>query len=269
MSRPAGSAPTRSSGSPAVASRRLVKRRLRIVFWCALVFFVVGLKLADLLSRRGAVARSGVRLVTVNVDTRPAQVAAALRHLEPDVVFMQETAVPCADAGRVLGLAATDGSDQCLLSRWPVVSKAVAWPGPWQPPQVLVADVPGVGSLTLVNVRLALPHTVARLSGNAFYTAAQRRGQYDALREMVAKERRAVVCGDMNSFPFEMRLGPGFRDMWIRLTYGGTFPVWLPAARIDQCWASSDVTVSASWTAVVPSDHRAVVVDVRVGGGSD
>jgi endonuclease/exonuclease/phosphatase (EEP) superfamily protein YafD len=195
-------------------------------------------------------------------------VAKALQPLRPDVVFMQETAGPCAEAARVLGLLATDGSDQCILSRWPLEPLPVAWPGPWQPPELTVADHPAWGRLVLVNVRLALPHSIAALSGNAWYTAAQRRDQYPTLRRLLAPERRAVLCGDLNAMPFEVDLGSQFRGMWSRFAYGATFPAWLPAARIDQCWATSDLLVTASWTRAVPSDHRAVVVDFRRAGSS-
>ena len=244
-----------------------MRKRLRIAFWCVLLSAPAVLKVADFLSSRPAAQGVGVRLVTVNVDTRPLQVAQALQPLRPDIVFMQETAVPCAEAGRVLGLLAKDGSDQCLLSRWPLTTKPVAWPGPWQPPQLMVVDHPAYGQLVLVNARLALPHTIAALSGNAWYTGAQRRNQYAALRRLLAAEQRVVVCGDLNALPVEVDLDSRFQDMWSRFTYGGTFPVWLPAARIDQCWATSDLVVTASWTQAVPSDHRAVVVDFRDAGG--
>jgi endonuclease/exonuclease/phosphatase (EEP) superfamily protein YafD len=244
-----------------------MRKRLRIAFWCVLLGTPALLKAADFLSTRPAAQGVGVRLVTVNVDTRPLQVAQALQPLRPDIVFMQETAVPCAEAGRVLGLLVKDGSDQCLLSRWPPTPKPVAWPGPWQPPQMMVADHPVYGPLVLVNVRLALPHTIAALSGNAWYTGAQRRNQFAALRRLVAAERRVVVCGDLNALPVEVDLDSRFQDMWSRPTYGGTFPFWLPAARIDQCWATSDLEATTSRTEAVPSDHRAVVVEFRDAAG--
>ncbi len=246
-----------------------MRKRLRIAFWCLLLGGLGLLKGADILSRRAATQRLGVRLVTVNVNTSPLQVAVALQPLKPDIVFMQETAVPCGEAGRVLGLLAMDGSDECLLSRWPIEARPVSWPGPWQAPQLLVAAHPSLGQLALVNARLALPHSIAALSGNAWYSGAQRRQQFATLRRLVEVERQVIVCGDLNALPIEVDLGPRFRDMWLGLTYGGTFPVWLPAARIDQCWATSDLVAVASWTQAVPSDHRAVVVDFQSAGGSE
>jgi endonuclease/exonuclease/phosphatase family metal-dependent hydrolase len=132
---------------------------------------------------------------------------------------------------------------------------------------MMVVDHPAYGQLVLVNVRLALPHTIAALSGNAWYTAAQRRDQFAALRRLLAGERRVVLCGDLNALPVEVDLDPHFQDMWSRPTYGGTFPFWLPAARIDQCWATSDLKVTTSRTQPVPSDHRALVVEFRDAAG--
>jgi hypothetical protein len=99
---------------------------LRIAFWLAVLLAPLALVLADRASRWEPRPRAGLRLVTVNVDTRPLEVAEALRPLAPDVVFMQEAAVSCAAAARALGLQSQDGSDQCLLSRWPITSVKLA-----------------------------------------------------------------------------------------------------------------------------------------------
>jgi endonuclease/exonuclease/phosphatase family metal-dependent hydrolase len=222
------------------------------------------LLIVDVLSTREPTERLGIRVVTANVATAPNEVAQSLRPLKPDVVFMQETGATCADAGRSLGLLVYDGSDQCVLSRWPVTASSVTWAGPWQPPQILSAEHPEVGRLTLVNVRLPLPYAIAKLSGNAWYTPAQRRDQYSMLRDLLSDKDRILLCGDLNAFPFEVDLGPGFRDMWSRRAYGGTFPAWLPAARIDQCWSNLAVDATTSWTRSILSDHRAVVVDITV-----
>ena len=250
---------------PPVRKRGAWRRRLRIAFWVLLLGVPAVLKIDDMMSRRGANG-AGVRVVTVNVGTQPARVAEALAALRPDIVFMQETAGPCAEAGRMLALAVAEGSDQCVLSRWPLTARPVEWPGPWQPPQMMVADHPVHGPLVLVNARLALPHVVAALSGNAWYTAIQRRDQYAVLRRLLADAGPVILCGDLNAFPWEVDLGPRFADAWTRLALGGTFPTWLPAARIDQCWATSDIEVTSARTERVPSDHRAVVVELRARG---
>ena len=223
------------------------------------------LAIADRLSARSPVTGSGFRAVTVNVATQPLEVAEALKSFRPDIVFMQETGRPCAEAGRVLQLIAADGSDQCVLSRWPLVAQPVRWPGPWQPPQVLLGEHPGIGRVAFVNVRLALPYSVAALSGNAWYTAEQRRGQFAALRALIADAPHVVVCGDFNALPVEVDLGERFEDLWKRLAHGATFPGWLPAARIDQCWSTYGVEARSSWTQRVPSDHRAVFFDLEHG----
>jgi endonuclease/exonuclease/phosphatase (EEP) superfamily protein YafD len=244
-----------------------VRRKLRIAFWAILLAVPLALMAADRLSRRQGKSKRGIRLVTVNVDTRPSEVAEALRSLDPDVIFMQEAAVSCVAAARALGLHVHDGSDQCLLSRWPLSRIPVAWPGPWQPPQLLTAAHPEAGPVTLVNLRFAIPEVVAALAtlGHQWYSEQQRRAQYPALRDLIHDRSPVIMCGDFNALPWEVDLGSRFRDMWVGFRYGATFPSQLPAARIDQCWTAGPVAVEQTWTQLVPSDHRAVVADVRVG----
>lgn len=241
-----------------------MKKKLRFAFWLTLLLVPLVLALADRASQGSATPKAGVRIVTVNVDTRPLEVAEALRPLEPDLVLMQETAVSCSAAARALSLRNQDGSDQCLLSRWPVSSVSVAWPGPWQPPQLVTTAGPEHGTLALVNLRFAMPEVVAAVAtvGNEWYTERQRQDQYPALRSLLDGRSSAVVCGDFNALPFEVALGPRLLDAWTGLRYGATFPARLPAARIDQCWVTRDVTVRGTWTHVVPSDHRALVIDI-------
>ncbi len=202
--------------------------------------------------------------MTVNADTRPLEVAESLRPLEPDLVFMQEAAVSCAAAAHALGLQFEDGSDQCLLSRWPLSSVRLTWPGPWQPPQLVTTTGPDGRVLSLVNLRFAIPEAVAALAtlGSQWYTEEQRRRQYPELRRLIAGRSPAVVCGDFNALPFEVVLGPRLFDAWTGSRYGATFPARLPAARIDQCWLTRDLGVGGRWTLRVPSDHRALVIDL-------
>jgi endonuclease/exonuclease/phosphatase (EEP) superfamily protein YafD len=243
-----------------------LRKRLRLSFFALLVLVPIGLGAADAFARSRPAAKQGFRIVTVNVDTRPFQVAESLRGLEPDIVLMQETAVSCEMAARALGFAFLDGSDQCMLSRWPLVETPVAWPGPWQPPQIANVRPPG-GELTLVNARLAIPEAVAALAtlGHQWYSERQRQDQYPALRKLIGSATPAIVCGDFNAFPFEVDLGARFRDAWTRPAYGATFPARLPAARIDQCWATSELSLKTAWTQAVPSDHRALVVELAFG----
>jgi endonuclease/exonuclease/phosphatase family metal-dependent hydrolase len=240
--------------------------RIRSAFWIGLLLIPVALFLADAWSRRAPTMASGIRVVTVNVDTQPLAVAQALTVVQPDVVFMQETGGTCTEAGLALGLAVREGSDQCLLSRWPARDQpVVGWPGPWQPPQSVQIEHPTYGPLLLVNVRLAMPRTVAVLAGHTWYTAAQRQAQSPALRQIAAEHTRAVVCGDFNALPLEVDLGARFHSLWMGGSYGATFPGVLPAARIDQCWGTTDLVAGASWTKRVPSDHRAVVITLHAG----
>jgi endonuclease/exonuclease/phosphatase (EEP) superfamily protein YafD len=178
---------------------------------------------------------------------------------------MQETAVSCERTARALGFEFLDGSDQCILSRWPLKEAPVAWPGPWQPPQLARAVSPA-GALTLVSTRLAIPEAIAALAtlGSQWYTERQRKDQYPALWKLLGDSSPAIVCGDFNAFPFEVDLGPRFHDGWARSAFGATFPARLPAARIDQCWATSELRVLDAWTERVPSDHRALVVEFQL-----
>ena len=248
--------------------KKRVRKRLRIAFWVIVFSAPAILAVADRFSRRAASVKVGARLVTVNVDTRPEQVAASLRVLDPDIVFMQETASSCGAAAALLGLQWLDGNDQCVLSRWPLKSHEVIWAGPWQAPQLLTIEHPA-GHIIVVNVRLAIPEAVAALAtlGNQWYSERQRRNQYPALWHLLSDRSPAIVCGDFNALPMEVDFGDGLRDAWSGFRYGATFPARLPAARIDQCWVSRSVVIETSWTQSVPSDHRAVVFDARALGG--
>jgi endonuclease/exonuclease/phosphatase (EEP) superfamily protein YafD len=245
-----------------------VRKWLRVAFWVVLVTAPIALSVEDFVSRRGLPPKAGLRLVTVNVDTRPGQVAAGLKSLDPDIVFMQETASPCRGAGEVLGLQSQDGSDQCVLSRWQLEMQPLTWPGPWQPPQLATMEHPQAGRVALVNVRLAIPEIVAALAtlGHQWYVERERRNQYPVLQRLLDHASPAIVCGDFNALPLEVDFGGELRDAWSGVRYGATFPARLPAARIDQCWVSGSVVVEGSWTYAVPSDHRALVVDLGVRG---
>lgn len=243
---------------------RGIRRRLRVAFFATLALAPLVLLAADRLSQRRRSLEPGFRVVTVNVGTRPLDVAEALRALEPDVILMQETGVSCAAAARALGFAFQDGSDQCVVSRGPLEDVPLRWPGPWQPPQMLTTTQPRVGAMAMVNLRFAIPEVIAAVAtlGKQWYTEGQRREQYAALTRIIGDRTPAIVCGDFNAFPLEVDLGPRFRDAWSGLRYGATFPAVLPAARIDQCWVTDDLEIVQAWTHPVPTDHRAVVVDL-------
>ena len=191
----------------------------------------------------------------------------ALRELAPDIVALQETALSCDDAARVLGLDFLDGADQCLLSAWPMRALPVEWPGPWQPPQAVRVQSPQ--PFTLVNVRLAMPSVLVALAtlGQPWYSEQERQAQLPALRAIASTEGPALVCGDFNAFPGEVDLGESFSDAWRRAAPGASFPGWLPLLRIDQCWSSPGVIIRQAWTAPIPSDHRALVVDFELAFG--
>lgn len=237
---------------------------MRIAYLVWLVLVPAALLVADRAARSHDGSRHGLRLVTVNVAAEPERVANALRPLDPDVILMQETGISCGPAARSLGFDHRDGSDQCVVSRWPLADSPVQWPGPWQPPQLVTVTPPSGPALAVVNTRLAIPQWIAAVAtlGNQWYTARQRTEQFPALAAIIGDRSPAIVCGDFNALSIEVTLGPRFSGVWTGARLGATFPRWLPAARIDQCWATADVTIHGAWTTVVPSDHRALVVDL-------
>jgi endonuclease/exonuclease/phosphatase family metal-dependent hydrolase len=241
-----------------------LRRKLRIAFWLLVVGTPLALLGADHLSQGQAATKAGIRVVTINVNTRPEQVAGALMGIEPDVVLMQETGGTCEAAAALLDLRWVDGSDQCVLSRWPMKSHSVAWPGPWQPPQLVTVESGSRRPLDVVNVHLAMPKVIAASLGKPWYTEAQRRDQFAALRRLLPDRSPVAACGDFNALPLEVHLGSPMRDAWSGFRYGATFPGLVPAARIDQCWVSPGLQVVATWIQAVPSDHRAVVMDVQM-----
>jgi len=225
-------------------------------------------KLADWQSRRSPGDRARFRLVTANASAGPNAVAAALRALAPDIVALQETAGSCGEAAQSLGLEFLDGSDQCLLAAWPLKPSLVEWPGPWQPPQVVRLQSPQ--SLTVVNVRLAMPAILVALTtlGDPWYSEEERQAQFPALQAVASTGEPVLVCGDFNAFPSEVDLGEYLADVWQRRAVGASFPSWLPLVRIDQCWSSQEVLIHRVWTAPIPSDHRALVVDFELAGNN-
>jgi hypothetical protein len=242
------------------------RRRVRVTLAGTAAVVVLGLWIEDCASRSHGDARPPLRVVTVNVNARPDAVVGALAPLHPDLVLMQETGGSCEGVAQQLGLAYRDGSDQCVLSRWTMAPQPVSWPGPWQPPQVI--DVASEDRhLRVLNARLAMPSVFVRLTtlGSPWYTEAQRRAQMPALRALLQGKTATIACGDWNAWPAEVDLGSRFADGWTRWSYGATFPALLPAARIDQCWASREIGTPRAWTLRVASDHRAAVFDFPVG----
>jgi endonuclease/exonuclease/phosphatase (EEP) superfamily protein YafD len=243
-----------------------LRARVRLGLPLAALLVVGAAKAADWHSRHSPDERSRFRLVTANASAEPQAVAAALRALSPDIVALQETAISCAAAAESLRLEFLDGSDQCLLAAWPLKPSVVEWPGPWQPPQVVRLEAPQ--PLTLVNVRLAMPAVLVALTtlGDPWYSEEDRQAQFAALRAAASRDQPVLVCGDFNAFPGEVDLGDSLSDVWQRRALGASFPSWLPVVRIDQCWSSRDVVVHRVWTAPIPSDHRALVVDFELAG---
>jgi len=238
-----------------------LRNRIRVGALVAFLLVVTGLKAADWSSAQPPEVRQGIRLASANANAEALSVAMTLQPYSPDVIALQETGSSCERAARELGMLFLDGADQCILAGWPMTPVPVEWPGPWQPPQIVLVE--SEPPLLVANLRFAMPEVLAALAtlGNQWYSESERQAQFPALRRLLPSELPTIACGDFNAFPSEVDLGSGLADAWRGGSLGATFPGWLPVVRIDQCWNSADLFVRAAWTTSIPSDHRAVVVD--------
>jgi endonuclease/exonuclease/phosphatase (EEP) superfamily protein YafD len=249
-----------------LSSRTRAWRRLS---WTILLFgsvLLALLKWSDAMSQGPDPKAEHWRLLCANVKDDPLAVADALRQYSPDLVALQETGTwgSCGDLARKVGYGYWSGADQCVLAsaRWQ--GSSVEWRSGWpgarqQPQQVKFHGTPGI---VLVNLHLAKPGILESVGKPAL----ARQTEYRWLRESLPGNAPTLVCGDFNAFPWQVDLGIGFADSWRRRPLGATFPAWLPIARIDQCWSSKGIAVRGAWTAPIPSDHRAIVVDFDLDG---
>jgi len=244
-------------------------RAWRRVGWTLLFVSAVllaSLKWSDAMSGGPRVKAEGWRLLCANVKDEPLAVVDAVKQYSPDVVALQETGAwgSCADLARQVGYAYWSGADQCVLAaaRWPGSSVAwnSRWPGAGHEPQQVMLN--GNPAIVLVNVHLPKPGVLQSVGAHA----QARQVQYKWLRESLSADVPTLICGDFNAFPWQVDLGRGFADSWRGSVLGATFPAWLPVARIDQCWLSNGIAVRGAWTAPIPSDHRALVVDFGLNG---
>jgi endonuclease/exonuclease/phosphatase family metal-dependent hydrolase len=220
-----------------------------------------------------------------------ARVAALIDSLDADVVFLQEVDRNTARSGRVdqadtlarlTGMRAVfaraldfDGGEYgiALLSRRPVQHSRVvplefSLPDSLMPPNTeprvllhAVIETAG-GAVHLVNTHVDhRGHTAAR--------HPQLLRLLGFIADSIPRDASIVLGGDFNATPdaVEIRaLGAAFTDSWRACGIGdeNTFRADAPARRIDYVFLANATCSSARVLSSTASDHRPVLVEVRI-----
>lgn len=212
------------------------------------------------------------------------RIAALIRDVDPDLVALQEIdsvatrtggVDQAAELGRLTGLHAMYGRfmpyqggayGMALLSRWPVEDVE----------NVRLPD--GAEPRTALSAIVRSPTTARRLRlvGIHFYrTAEERMAQARALDEHLAGDTiPTMLAGDFNSTP-DSEVMAYLGRSWSIVDKGAdrlTFPSYGPVREIDFVLLRPadrfEVVESRLLDEPVASDHRPVVVEVVMGGGS-
>ena len=270
-----------------ICSWRLKDRRFAfglVVLWA--VFGVVSVEETSILARsviRSVVPREPstetIRVVTLNCDSISSCIE-DLRHVDPDVVLLQES--PGTDELHRLTqlLFAGDGhfitaGDTSILARGRIDSIHNQRGKHFLAVVVSLIDKPPIHCVSL---RLTPP--VARIDfwSAEFWTdhRARRDKHREQLREVMQVLRdtlnteACVVGGDFNMTPLDRafsELAPGLVDSFLQsgTGLGGTGTNDWPLFRVDQIWSNercrSDRTYVRKWTG---TDHRLVVCEMRI-----
>lgn len=262
-------------------------KRLRIA--SALVVFLFS---ATLIEWRPLLRPSGgqgdLTIVTWNIGggyASETEVLKSLEDLRPDLVFFQESPDGADAFGELTrgdafaGYRYYDSGDCATLSRWPcevLESKPV---GPWDTPQMLVAEIEGRRVL-LVNVRLMLPALIlnpfdARSREKLWRDNQSRRDQYPLLVELIEAAQsehqieHVILAGDFNTEASAKSLNVirrRFTDIW-RVKgsgWGGTVTTQFPVARIDHIYVRHLKPNSVRVMQSPLSDHLPVVATLRL-----
>jgi endonuclease/exonuclease/phosphatase (EEP) superfamily protein YafD len=240
-----------------------------------LLAFVAGTTEWPGATRSAVVAERDLRVVVWNVSGNPAFLD-AVADLEPDLVLAQESIRP---PKLPRDWVWKGGLDPGTASRFPLKVLDSRPIGPWQDPQLLLAELPHGRHLLVANVRLMLPapvfeaaHPLDALRGRDYHR--QRVRQFPALARLLSETAQkhhpdaVLLAGDFNSpagLPSLRPLKAQLTDVWPLAGdgWGGTAPEFLPIARIDQCWVSDALIPLRAFVTRRPgSDHRALVVDL-------
>jgi endonuclease/exonuclease/phosphatase (EEP) superfamily protein YafD len=267
--------------------RRSVRQNAPLV--CSIILFAILLLDWRPLLRFGWQDRhpGSMRFITWNIGggyEGKQQLLAELEQWEPDIVLLQETPdgtgtfQPEDLQGYWEGWHWVDSGDCGTLSRWPLRVLETEAVGPWDKPQVLVADCAGSRSVLLVNVRLMLPSLELlpfdSSSRQRLASSNRRRvAQYPALHRLI-EERLAegeydgvILGGDFNTDSSARSLAPLKRlsDPWQQVGrgWGGTVTNSFPAARIDLFLVDRGIKpIQSKVPSTTLSDHKPVVADV-------
>ena len=241
-----------------------------------------------------------LRVMTINQlnsNDHIAELMAAIRAQNADIVAIQELSEPVAEAARrelraeypyQLLSSGDEDSGLGLLSRYPLRAQAREREFTGQRVVVLV----GGREIAVINVHLPAPRIETRrlrqfrpvklLLG---YDTAQRASEFAGLlRAIDAAEGPLVVMGDFNTSdrePAYAQLAARLHDAYRETAwgFGFTFPhgkmikaldsltILVPLVRIDYVWSKAGVMPQAAQVVCDSgeSDHCAVVADLRVG----
>jgi endonuclease/exonuclease/phosphatase (EEP) superfamily protein YafD len=211
---------------------------------------------------------------------------AEIESLSPDICFLQEIGGLGAAARQSAawsGYHVLEGFDPGILSRYPMKRLTTERVGPWTEPLIALVELPGGRRVVVVNVRLTLPGTAETIASPSDWRAMpeshrQRIAQFPRLAALIKRTLReqqavgVILAGDFNTPGGMASLAPLLsvaHDVWplAGCGWGATMTAEMPLSRIDQCWVSDGIeAVSAHVERRSVSDHRLLVVDLRVGG---
>jgi endonuclease/exonuclease/phosphatase family metal-dependent hydrolase len=213
--------------------------------------------------------------MTYNVGNglaEPGRLARLLRYMAPDLVGLQELAVPQADVLRTVltdlypyqVLAPTGFSGKGLLSRYPILDQENL---PLYPQRPDLRAVVGVGGVSL-SVLVAHPPP-PRLRGSSLGFDRAALSQLDALAGAAVEHAPSVLLGDFNMTsrnPVYTRfVAAGLADAFAvagsgrgwtlprRLGHASRFKHGLlglplqPVARVDYIWYTAALCAEAAW----------------------
>ncbi len=203
--------------------------------------------------------------------------AEAVRHEEPDAVFLNETGYLGFKLRRFGRRLDMEGSTGATL-RWRIPNAVLARP-PWRVIRGQVAVLPRAGRTVRRGAVLAqMGRSGLRVWMVAVHlglSGQERINHVRVLTDLLAGRDPAIVAGDLNEDP----TGPAaswiagrYWDAASSSTDAATFPARDPAARIDYVLVSQGIRVERVWTGderfAELSDHRPVFADLILERGS-